>query len=105
MAGRDASPRRPTYFGVNPEEQKKSDVSEKRPYLKKERSPLDVVGRRALPHDPPHFIGTSDAVFFITICCQERGVNQICYSDVATILFDAARFYRDRNNGACRCFS
>src|SRR4051794_19227576 len=81
---------------VNTGQQNKWDVSEKRPYLKKERSPYDVIGRRVLPHDPPHFIGTSDAVFFITICCQEKGVNQLCNPGVAKILFDATQFYLDQ---------
>lgn len=61
------------------------------------RSPQDPTGRRALPHDPPHFIGTSDAVFFITICCQPKGENQLCHLDVAKTLFASARFYWDRH--------
>jgi putative transposase len=61
------------------------------------RSPYDAIGRRALPHDPPHFIGTADAIFFITICCQAKGTNQLCYSKIATILLDAARFYYERH--------
>jgi hypothetical protein len=32
-------------------------AGEKRPYLKKIRSPYDAVGRRALPLDLPHFRG------------------------------------------------
>jgi putative transposase len=73
----------------------KSDVSEKRPYLM--RSPNEPVGRRALPHDPPHFIGTSDAIFFITICCQPKGVNQLCHTKVAKTLFASVRFYWNRH--------
>ena len=61
------------------------------------RSPYDSIGRRALPHDPPHFIGTSGAIFFITICCQPKGTNQLCRSEIAKILFDAARFYYERH--------
>jgi putative transposase len=61
------------------------------------RSPYDPVGRRSLPHDPPHFIGTASAIFFITICCQPKGTNQLCRSAIATILFDAARFYYERH--------
>jgi putative transposase len=61
------------------------------------RSPYDAIGRRALPHDPPHFIGTSDAIFFITICCQPKGTNQLCHPKIAIILFDAARFYCERH--------
>jgi putative transposase len=75
----------------------KSDGSERRPYLKMSRSPSDPIGRRALPHDPPHFIGTSDAIFFVTICCQPKGENQLCRPAIAHILFKAARFYEQRH--------
>jgi REP-associated tyrosine transposase len=60
------------------------------------RSPQDAIGRRALPHDPPHFIGTSDAVFFITICCEKRGRNQLCEAEIANEIFASARFYFER---------
>jgi putative transposase len=61
------------------------------------RSLNEPVGRRALPHDPPHFIGTADAIFFITICCQPKGENQLCLPATAEKLFDSARFYWDRS--------
>src|SRR2546421_4377473 len=60
------------------------------------RSPHEAIGRRALPHDPPHFIGTEDAIFFITICCQPKGENQLCRLQVAKSLFGSARFYWER---------
>ncbi len=62
------------------------------------RSPHDPVGRRALPHDPPHFIGTADAIFFITICCQPKGENHLCHPEMAKAVFAAARFYHDRHD-------
>jgi putative transposase len=61
------------------------------------RSSHDAIGRRALPHDPPHFIGTADAIFFITICCERKGENQLCHPNVAETLFASARFYWERN--------
>jgi putative transposase len=61
------------------------------------RSPHDPIGRRALPHDPPHFIGTSNAIFFMTICCQPKGTNHLCHSQTAKILFDATRFYQEQH--------
>jgi putative transposase len=61
------------------------------------KPPRSQVGRITLPHDPPHFIGTADAIFFITICCQPRGQNHLCRSEVATLLFDAARSYHEQN--------
>jgi putative transposase len=67
-----------------------SDGSEIRPYQR------DVIGRRALPHDPPLSIDTNKEVFFITICCKQRGENQLCHSAVASVLYEAVRFY-ERN--------
>jgi|ERR1044071_2374901 putative transposase len=61
------------------------------------RSPHEAVGRRVLPQDPPHFIGTSEAVFFITICCEAKGENQLCHPKAAETLFASARFYWERN--------
>ncbi len=61
------------------------------------RSPHDPIGRRALPHDPPHFIGTSNAIFFMTICRQPKGTNHLCHSQTAKILFDATRFYQEQH--------
>ena len=63
------------------------DGSESRPYS-------DVIGRRALPHDPPLFIDASKEIFFITICCKKRGANQLCYPEVASLLFQATQFYQ-----------
>ena len=53
--------------------------------------------RKSLPHDPPHFIGTSSAIFFLTLCCESRGRNQLCQARVAQTLFDAAQFYQARH--------
>jgi putative transposase len=71
----------------------KSDVSEKRPYLKRLRSGR----RRTLPHDPPHFIGTADAIFFITVCCQPKGKNQLCKPHVAAAVFQSAEHYYEKH--------
>jgi REP element-mobilizing transposase RayT len=63
------------------------DGSESRPYR-------DVIGRRALPHDPPLFVDASKEIPFITICCKKRGANQLCYPEVASLLFQATQFYQ-----------
>ena len=47
--------------------------------------------RQLLPHATPPW-ARADAIFFITICCTERGVNQLCISKMADALFDAAKF-------------
>jgi putative transposase len=33
------------------------------------------------------------AIYFITVCCQRRGVNQLCLKGVASILSETARRY------------
>jgi REP element-mobilizing transposase RayT len=63
------------------------DGSESHPYR-------DVIGRRALPHEPPLFVDASREIFFITICCKKRGTNQLCYPEVASVLFQATQFYQ-----------
>jgi putative transposase len=85
------------FFFCNPTPNK-SDGSESHPYLMKQRSPYDEIGRRRLPHDPPHFIETSNAIFFVTICCQPRGKNQLCWPEISRLIFDTARFYEDQHD-------
>ena len=68
-----------------------TDGSENRPYHP------DVIGRRALPHDPPLSIDTNKEIFFIKICCQRRGENQLCHPNVSSVLFEAARFYQENH--------
>ena len=48
--------------------------------------------RKPLNHSA-HFYGRFGATYFITICCQRRGLNQLCRKSVATVLFETARRY------------
>ena len=48
--------------------------------------------RKPLDHSI-HFHGRFGATYFITICCRNRGVNQLCKPEVAQELFEAARQY------------
>jgi putative transposase len=48
--------------------------------------------RKPLNHSA-HFHGRFGATYFITICCQRRGVNQLCRGSIATVLFETARRY------------
>ena len=52
------------------------------------RSPV----RKHLDHSP-HFHGRFGATYFVTTCCQRRGVNQLCTDRVANVLFESARRY------------
>jgi putative transposase len=51
--------------------------------------------RKRLDHTT-HFAGRFGAVYFITICSQQRGLNQLCHDHVAAVLADTARIYHER---------
>ena len=51
--------------------------------------------RKQLDH-ATHFAGRFGAIYFITICCQRRGSNQLCCEGSAKVLFDTARIYHER---------
>jgi REP-associated tyrosine transposase len=48
--------------------------------------------RKPLNHSV-HFHGRFGATYFITICYQRRGVNQLCLKNVSNVLFETARRY------------
>jgi REP element-mobilizing transposase RayT/mono/diheme cytochrome c family protein len=48
--------------------------------------------RRKLPHERPLWLRPEDEIFFITVCCEPRGKNQLCYSNVANPIFDSVKF-------------
>jgi len=51
--------------------------------------------RKQLDHRT-HFAGRFGAVYFITVCCQQRGLNQLCHEPMADILIDTARMYHEQ---------
>jgi len=53
--------------------------------------------RATLPHATPPRV-KSDSVFFLTICCQQCGVNQLCATASASQLFESVDF-RQRTGG------
>jgi len=48
--------------------------------------------RKHLDHSP-HFHGRFGATYFVTTCCQHRGVNQLGTDRVGNVLFESARRY------------
>ena len=54
------------------------------------------VLRKQLDHTT-HFAGRFGAVYFITICCDARGTNQLCNERISKVLFDTARIYHERD--------
>jgi putative transposase len=51
--------------------------------------------RKRLDHTA-HFAGRFGAIYFITICCQRRGSNQLCHDETAAVLVNTARIYHER---------
>ena len=57
---------------------------------------MEVPKRKALPHDVPLWIQPDRETYFITINCQQRGVNQLALPEIAAPLFETVEF-RQRN--------
>jgi putative transposase len=62
------------------------------------RGMVDAVGRRKLPHDAPLSVRTEDQVFFVTICCQPRGLNQLCSREKVAEIFETIAFRNQRGD-------
>ncbi|MDI1249849.1 MAG: hypothetical protein PSV13_13370 [Lacunisphaera sp.] len=63
-----------------------------------------VPGTRIpLPHIPPAFVANG-SWFFITLCCQQRGRNQLCQPKVSSLLLADGVFYHDRQRWALHLF-
>ncbi|HEX4638102.1 MAG TPA: transposase [Chthoniobacterales bacterium] len=45
--------------------------------------------RKQLPHDVPDWVDSDAAIYFITICCQTRGVSQLTQPDISQRLLDS----------------
>lgn len=52
--------------------------------------------RKGLPHGIP-FWARDDAIFFITVCCDPKGENQLCFAETSRAVFESITH---RNNGA-----
>ena len=50
--------------------------------------------RRRLCHVPPAWVKFS-SLYFITICCERRGINQLCFPKVGGDLLKSAMFYHE----------
>ncbi|MBM3884031.1 MAG: hypothetical protein FJ387_30725 [Verrucomicrobia bacterium] len=53
---------------------------------------MDLPQRERLPHAVPLWVDPNREVFFITICCQPRGVNQLADAAMAQSLFGTVAF-------------
>jgi putative transposase len=49
---------------------------------------MAIPPRKRLPHEIPFGIDPARETYFITICCNPRGQNQLARSEIATPLFE-----------------
>jgi putative transposase len=51
----------------------------------------ELPQRKRLHHDVPSWVNLNDSVFFITVCCQTRGNNQLCNEVISQQLLDTVQ--------------
>ena len=51
------------------------------------------TGRKIILHDVPPWVDLYASAYFVTVCCKQRGTNQLCTPSVGPALLDSARFY------------
>ncbi len=60
------------------------------------RPKFEQTGRRVFDHDVPPWIDPDASDYFITICCKQRGENQLCVPGIGKALLESACFYYTR---------
>jgi len=50
-----------------------------------------IPNRKRLPHDIPLWVDSRKACYFITVCCDRRGVNQLAYEEIASGLIETVK--------------
>jgi REP element-mobilizing transposase RayT len=58
--------------------------------------PLTFSIRHSLPHQVPLWVDPKKEVYFITINCQHRGLNQLIHPELAAALLDTVKLRHDR---------
>jgi len=76
-----------------------SDGAARRPYHRIADAPRILVPpRKTLPHEFPSFVDPTKEVFFITICCRKRGLNQLARPGTSVSLMDTIRHRNERGD-------
>ena len=57
---------------------------------------MNYPRRKALPHDVPFWVNSAEEVYFITVCCEPRGVNQLAKTQIAEKIFESVRFRNEQ---------
>ena len=56
---------------------------------------MELPERKKLPHTPPSWVADA-AIYFITICTEPRGQNQLCNEATSLKLFESMELQRER---------
>ena len=64
--------------------------------VRPDRPRYQKAGRKIFQHDLPPWVDPDASDFFITICCQRRGSNQLCLPGIGDALLASATFYADQ---------
>jgi mono/diheme cytochrome c family protein/REP element-mobilizing transposase RayT len=51
--------------------------------------PPGAPQRKILPHDRPLWIRPEDEIYFVTICCEKRGHNQLCHAQIRDAIWES----------------
>jgi putative transposase len=57
---------------------------------------VEIQERKRLPHEVPLWVDPRKEAYFITICCQNKGPNQLAKADIALPLLDSVRFRNEK---------
>jgi REP-associated tyrosine transposase len=57
---------------------------------------VGFLNRKTLPHDVPTWIDPHQEIYFITINCRERFVNQLALPEVSAHLFETVRHRQEK---------
>ncbi len=60
--------------------------------------------RRRLDHETPHWVREAEEIFFITVCCRERGENALAKSPIAEALLDSVGHRNRTSTWWCSAF-
>ncbi len=62
------------------------------------RSPSapSALERSKLPHDVPPWVG-DQAIYFLTLCAQPRGVNQLCHPQIAQRILESIVYRHEQH--------
>jgi putative transposase len=57
---------------------------------------VNQPSRKHLPHEIPLWVDPSKEIYFITINCQKRGLNQLARTEIAQSLFETVRHRQEK---------